>query len=343
MRGNQQLNVMLRIAIVSPAIQLSGGMKQKLRLATALAKAGNVVDVVTPDGSLDVYDFRGSFKTPEAALGLSPYDVAVVTWFETYELASRLAPRVFHFCQGIESDLEHLAGAQERISALYERALPTLTISPHLARRLRREFGTPTQVMSPLLDPAFRPRWWRRGPHDVPIVLVHGIFESAVKRIDVALKAFALLHRARPARLWRVSTFPQSEAERALAQADAYHHQAHPHEVARLTSLADLTLFTSDEGEGFGLPVLESLAAGIPVVALRISSLASFEHLGLVETVEKPDPHALVGAMLRALEPEAWTQARARAKRFTALWRNTQEERAAAAFGRLEQEHRQRN
>jgi glycosyltransferase involved in cell wall biosynthesis len=97
------------------------------------------------------------------------------------------------------------------------------------------------------------------------------------KRIDVLLRSFAEVLRARPhARLIRVGGL--TEPQRRLA--DQLGVGAHILEIpfverAVLLAIyrrADVTLLTSD-AEGFGLPVLESLAAGVPVVASDLPAL----------------------------------------------------------------------
>lgn len=326
----------MRVAIVSPPIQISGGMKEKLLLGRALAASGIKVDIVT-DGPerLSAYDYRGRSLTSAQALAARPYDVAVVTWFETFELAKRLAPKVVHFCQGIEADLEHLASRLPEIQALYSASLPTLIVSPHLGTRLSADYGTASVVLPPLLDSAFRPRWGRFGPASVPAILVHGIYEAAVKRVRPALEAVEILRRESEIRLVRVSNFPQSTGEAALSRSDAFLVDHPPDAVAKLTAGLDITLFTSEAGEGFGLPVLESLAAGVPVVAVRIPSLAAFEHLDAVLFVHRADPQLLASALREALEPKTWRGMRRRGLEFARLWRRGQERRAAKAFRRV--------
>ena len=324
------------IAIVSPPIQISGGMKQKLLLAHALARAGYNVDVVTPDPTrLRDFDFSGAHVSPDQALRRAPYDVSVVTWFETFELASRLSPNVVHYCQGYEGDLVHLAPRLPEIRAVYERALPTLVVSPHLGLRLKQDFGRPCQVMPPLLDRNFRPKFGRMRPHREPTILVHGIFESAVKRIAPALQAVELLRRRRSVRLCRISALRRSEGEQAPRGHDRFLVEISPRQVAKVTAAVDLTLFTSDAGEGFGLPVLESLAAGIPVVAARIPSLAVFEHMDVISTVDSVDPERLEAAIVSMLDPETWRNYRRRGLAFSKIWRDAQDRRAAFAFRSL--------
>lgn len=327
----------MRIAMVSPPIEISGGMKQKLLLARALISSGHKVDVVTPQAkSLPAYHFAGRSLHPDQAIAGDPYDVAVVTWYQTLSLAEKLAPSLVHFCQGHEGDLPHLHGERENIEALYRRQIPTLAVSPHLAVRLHERYGTHTLVLPPLLDPSFKPRWGRRKPAPEPTILIHGIYESVVKRIDLARRAIDEYRQDSPARVVRISTFPRCAKEPLTDPRDRYFENIPPLAVARLTADADLTLFTSDNGEGFGLPVLESIAAGVPVVAVRIPSLAVFESMNIAEMVGEPEPETLARAVRQVLADSGkWRRMRSRGLAFARLWRKTQYHRAGELFQRL--------
>lgn len=108
-------------------------------------------------------------------------------------------------------------------------------------------------------------------------ILLHVGSTIPRKRIDVLLRAFAEVLRERPAaRLVRVGGL--TGAQRALATElgvvervveTPFVDRAVLHAIYRR---ADVTLLPSD-GEGFGLPVLESLAAGVPVVASDLPAL----------------------------------------------------------------------
>jgi glycosyltransferase involved in cell wall biosynthesis len=152
------------------------------------------------------------------------------------------------------------------------------------------------------------------------------------KRIDVLLRAFAEVLRARPeARLVRVGGL--TEAQRRLAAdlgVDARVVETPFLDRTVLLAIyprADVTLLTS-EAEGFGLPVLESLAAGVPVVA---SDLPALRQTGGDVAVYCPpgDPSAFARAVVAlTLEANGDRRRRAleRAARFT--W--------AACAGRME-------
>lgn len=117
--------------------------------------------------------------------------------------------------------------------------------------------------------------------------------------------------------------------ERALARSPAsrrveWRRQVREAELPRLYAQADLFLFAS-LGEGFGLPPLEAMAAGAPVVTSGISSLP--EVCGDAAWYAEPtDPERIFEAARRVLterdfRAEMILLGRARARKFT--WRET--------------------
>jgi glycosyltransferase involved in cell wall biosynthesis len=117
--------------------------------------------------------------------------------------------------------------------------------------------------------------------------------------------------------------------ERALARSPAakrveWRRDVREAELPRLYSQADLFLFAS-LGEGFGLPPLEAMVAGTPVVTSAITSLP--EVCGdAAWYVEPTDPERIFEAMRRLLterelRAEFVAKGRAHARKFT--WRET--------------------
>jgi glycosyltransferase involved in cell wall biosynthesis len=117
--------------------------------------------------------------------------------------------------------------------------------------------------------------------------------------------------------------------ERALARSSAakrveWRRDVSEAELPRLYSQADLFLFAS-LGEGFGLPPLEAMVAGAPVVTSPITSLP--EVCGdAAWYVEPTDPERIFEAMRRLLterelRAEHVAKGRAQARKFT--WRET--------------------
>ncbi len=120
------------------------------------------------------------------------------------------------------------------------------------------------------------------GPGTETIALLNVGSSTPRKRIDVLLRVFAAVHDRDP-RIRLIRAGGRLTAKQAdLAQALGVRHAIvelpflPSHTLAAVYRRAALLLFPS-EAEGFGLPLLESMACGTPVVA---SDLAALREVG---------------------------------------------------------------
>ncbi len=152
------------------------------------------------------------------------------------------------------------------------------------------------------------------------------------KRLDLLLELFAVIAARYPrARLLRVGGAFTSEQEALAARLGItgrtrvlpFLSRETLHAVYRR---AALLVITSDR-EGFGLPVLEAMAAGLPVLARDLPVLREVAGQGAV-FVDGTDPRVWADAAARLLDeraacPDAWSArcdaARTRAGRFSWL------------------------
>ena len=262
---------------------LFGGVKVVLRQADLLAARGHDVTIVSRGPRPDWYDLKASFRQVDAFTRdtVPASDVTIATYWTTIGPAVSAAHRaVVHYCQGLEFTYTHNTADHEAIEAAYRTPLPALVVSAHLGDILSSRFGRVSRVVLQPLEafwkPGLRLRLARR-PGSTPRILVTGPWEGDWKGVRTALEALQHLRGSGLVfEVVRVSQYAKTAAEATVLEADEYHHHIRPKAVASLVQGCDLLLAPSWEQEGFGLPVLEAFAAGVPVVASDISSFREF-------------------------------------------------------------------
>jgi glycosyltransferase involved in cell wall biosynthesis len=295
---------------------LFGGVKIVLHQAELMERRGHRVTVVSKGERPTWFPLRTAFlRVPALAPELLPSaDVTVATFWTTVEAAAAVrSGEAVHYCQGFEASFGHNVSDHPAIVEAYRRPIPCFALSPHLARLCLERFGKPGRHVPPALARYWRPAWrWR--PHRLPLVLIPNPYEVEWKGVRTGLEAVRLLRGGGLAcRLVRLSQWPLSEDECAVAVPDEFHHHLQPREVAALLRRCDAMLAPSWESEGFGLPVLEAMACGLPVVASDISAFRGFAGDGaILVPCDRPDEFASAAGELLG-DPRAWRGLRRRA------------------------------
>jgi glycosyltransferase involved in cell wall biosynthesis len=185
------------------------------------------------------------------------------------------------------------------------RAARVLAVSELTRRDLIDLYGIPEEkiVVTPNgVDPAFRPEG--PSPDGEPYALFVGALQPR-KDAAAAIEALALIGDGAP----RLVVVGQDKGGRAEAERSAEHNglaarvefRGHvpQEELAALYRGAACLVFPS-RYEGFGLPVLEAMASGTPVVATTAGALPEVAG-GAAILVEERNPVALAGGIERAL------------------------------------------
>ncbi len=193
--------------------------------------------------------------------------------------------------------------------------------SAFTAREIEAVLGVPRsriRVAYPGVDPRFSPDGPRRDI-GAPYILAVGTLEPR-KNLEIVLDAYRLLKRDRPetelvvagAEGWGASPAIGADRVRRLGFVP-------DEELARLYRGASAFVYAS-RFEGFGLPVVEALASGIPVVCSAHGSLD--EACG--DAALRADPASAASfarALHDALEPEPERRARGLAHARSFTWR----------------------
>lgn len=303
----------LTVNILLAGTELFGGVVVALHMANLLHRRGHEVRVLSPEDRPDWYRLEAAFVkldrlSPEI---IPPAQVTVATYWTTIEPAYAAGnAEVVHYCQGFEGEYLHNVEDHAAILAAYAKPVPAWAVSPHLAELVRNRFGRPVRLLRPGLRPGWRPRRWG-APRSVPRILVEQPYENYWKGVRTALQAVVELRRRGVSlQLIRLSQWPLGDAERTIVEPDEFHEHLLPNDVPRLMRSCDLLLAPSWQQEGFGLPVLEAMASGVPVVATDIPAFRGFA-ADAATLVPPRDPQALADAAQAVLgDRQRWRRMR---------------------------------
>lgn len=268
------------------------------------AEAGRLCQAL----GVDLYHgpaFAGAWQGPMARV-VTVHDLAFLEHPDCYQPAFRAQMRL----------------ETARAAAFADRCI---TNSHHTADELQRWLGTPgerIEVIHPGVDPAFLAgELPERGQR--PRVLVVGLGQPR-KRAALAIEAFARLPAATDAELlivgesWSVCPEARAAAERCGVLERVRLSGPLDDEALLAAYRSADALLVASLHEGFGLPCLEALACGVPVVACDVAALP--EATGPHARRTADDPAALAAALAQTLEtppcPTARQAARAWAARF---------------------------
>ena len=308
----------MKIAYLLEDTPMFGGVKVVLQQANLLAARGHDVSVVTPGKAPDWFPLKARLVQ---APGLDPKDipeadVTVATYWTTIPRAvAGASGEVAHYCQGFEGIYTHNQDEHGAIEQAYSHHVPAMAVSSHLAELLARRFGRPARVVPQPLTEAWRPRrlWtrWRLKPPKEPRILVMSPFEIDWKGVPTSLQAIKILRsQGLRCRLVRLSQWPLSDAEKEFIEPDEFHEHLPPEQVPDLVRGCDLLMAASWEQEGFGLPVLEAMASGVPVVASDISCFRGFaQPAAALATFDDADAFADAAASILT-NPSEWRRRR---------------------------------
>ncbi len=296
----------LHIVYVTEGPDVGGGHRIVFQHLTALRERGHRVELWSLEGPptwLDLGDIPVRTFVDYAALesALEPLDaIKVATWWGTSEAVWRASVRhgiPVYFVQDIESsyypdDPEMAARALDS----YRQEFRVLTTSSWNADRLR-EMHIASTIVPPGLD---EDRFFARDDvHRREDVVL------ALGRTD-PLKDFPLTRAA-----WQALPEPRPELrlfgiEPELADAPGIYYVQRPSDADVNELLNSATVFVqTSRHEGFCLPILEAMAAGVPVVCTDADGNRDFCEDGVNCLMAPREPDVVAAAIRRLLDDDA--------------------------------------
>lgn len=271
----------MKIAYLLEDTSLCGGVKVVFEHARLLAERGFAVTVISKGerpgyydlGKSDFFHLTGDFKSIADRLG--HFDVVVATSPDQVLDLFHYAVNLVHFSQAYEADYPFWAPQKEDIERAYRLQVPKMTISKKVVSTIeerfsRKAFYIPQGIDLGIFYPEKEPR------NKIEKVLIVGVWENGIKGIRDAVEGFLMAKKeVGYLKMVRVSTLPLSEEELSLYQPDEFHLSVAPKEMGDIYRQCDLAIVPSLEGEGFGLPAIEAMACGLPVILTKIHSFLS--------------------------------------------------------------------
>jgi glycosyltransferase involved in cell wall biosynthesis len=262
-----------------------------------------------PVGHVDVHRPGWEDRFPDA-------DIVLSTWWQTSEFVAQLPAskgRKAHFVQ----DHEIFPGLPVERARASIRLIPEkIVVSGWLSQVMREEYGFERihLALNGVDTSFFAPTDRRRG--EPPII---GTLYSPTPRKNSAMAAEAMRLARQTLPALKLRSFGTAPLPAELQGQDWIEHHVlpAPDEIPLLYAGCDFWLFSSVT-EGFGLPILEALACGTPVIATRAGAapqLIDGSNGSLVETSASAMAEEIVRCC--GLSQDEW-QAMSRSARATA-------------------------
>lgn len=288
----------LTVGYFLPHRNLTGGMKALVAQMRWLQARGHRIVVFgkAEDGAAVMpawSDFEPDVVVPLhparpllECVNSAPCDVVIAGWWEQLPELAELTVPVIYWEQGHEwlfgelNDLAHDAPARRWLSYCYKQPCHMASVSPTVAQILRVRYNRETFILPNGIDTdVYSPG---KRPDDGTVLLV-GNPSLRFKGFDVALRTLQKVWNA--GYKFKVRWICQVKPE-VKGVTFPIHFVVNPPqgELPRYIADADILLFTSWY-EGFGMPPLEAMACGVPVVATEC---------GGIQTYAKPGENALL-------------------------------------------------
>jgi L-malate glycosyltransferase len=306
-------NLLMKIVYAIRHVGMTGGVKVFFQHVELLRNMGHTVHLITRFID-EQWGFR---VTPEIVpsfdeMYVPEADAIVVTTPKDVEdlwsIAQKRRIPLFHFMQGFEPDyvlerirgnvvperfrskglltkLDYLRKKQgwkqklKRFDEIYRLSTVKIAISPHLVAGVEKRFNIPCHLLPNGIDQKiFYPKAPELDYSGTLHILSVGNSAIEYKAIPDILKAVKILKEdGKDVFLTRVSPANIPEAEKNYGVVDRFFVRISEQEMADLYRKTHILVSASTEIEGFGLPPVEAMSTGTPVILTKVSPFLAFD------------------------------------------------------------------
>ena len=305
---------MMRLVYAIRHVGMTGGVKVFFQHVELLRNMGHEVHLITrfidEEWSFPIKpEIAPSFEDKfvpyaDGIVVTTPKDVE-----ELWPLAHKRGIPLFHFLQGFEPDyvLERIHGKVipprfqgrgllkklryrwkilewkkrlERFDRLYKLPTIKMAIAPHLVRGVEQRFNTHCYLLpNGINKKVFYPKEKELDYSGVPLrILSVGNYNIEYKAIPDIIEAVRILKKeGRNIFFTRVSPADIPTEERDSGVVDRFFVRISEAQMADLYRESHILISASTEIEGFGLPPVEAMSTGTPVILTKISPFLSFD------------------------------------------------------------------
>lgn len=334
---NNSLNAKpkLKIGYLLPHKNLTGGLKMILENMRYMKKKGHTIfgflksdtnDDVIPNWYRDI-EIDEKIILPHKysfSYYIEDCDIVIAGWLgQLIELKRSKIP-VIYWEQGSEwlfgdyRDLSPNSKIREHLKECFSSDAAFVSASPLIAKVLKVRYGKDSTIIPNGIDTTFYfPRKKEKSSQDISILLV-GHPYLWFKGFEVALIALEMVWRKgyRFNVNWVCQELPNVKN---LSYPINFIKKPSQEELAEIYRNSDMLVFTSWY-EGFGMPPLEAMASGIPVVSTKCGGVESFITPGVNGIlVETGDVEGIAYAVMELIKNRKLREILANRGRQTAL------------------------
>lgn len=319
----------LTIGYFLPHKNLTGGLKMLLEQMKHLRKSGHKIyafyrsdkekTVLPPWIKLQV-DKEILVPSDQSFLSyISDCDVGIAGWIDQIQELSKASIPIVYWEQGNEYLFgDHLNQSNRPyLQNCYQQPVAVASVSPIISKILKTRFGRKAPVIPNGIDTDF---YYPEQHSNENIILLVGNPHLMFKGFDVAIQSLIRVWRAGFSFKvrWVCQTKPSLD-HIPFPFSIEYIVMPTQEELAQYYRQSDIFLFTSWY-EGFGMPPLEAMASGVPVISTRCGGIDSFAQNNVnCILVEPGDIDQLAKGVIHLLDDEKAREVYSEKGRETAL------------------------